>query len=170
MHRVGAAPADVAGARRPHRRRTRRALRLAGVFTHLAVADEPDDPYTAGQLAALRRRARRRCPPARSTASPSTPPTRPARWPTRRPAARSCAPASRCTASRPGRGVDDLAADLRPVLSLKARVSFVKRLAAGERLSYGLRHTLAADANVATVPLGYADGVRRGLSRTSATC
>ena len=40
----------------------------------------------------------------------------------------------------PGAGVDDLAADLRPVLSLRARVSFVKRLAAGARLSYGLRH------------------------------
>ncbi len=64
----------------------------------------------------------------------------------------------------PGPAVDELAAGLRPVLSLKARVSFVKRLAAGSRLSYGLRHQLAADANVATVPLGYADGVRRGLS------
>jgi alanine racemase len=64
----------------------------------------------------------------------------------------------------PGPDVDDLAGELRPVLSLTARVSFVKRLAAGERLSYGLRHTLPADANVATVPLGYADGVRRGLS------
>ena len=26
-------------------------MRLAGVFTHLAVADEPDDPFTATQLA-----------------------------------------------------------------------------------------------------------------------
>ena len=50
------------------------------------------------------------------------------------------------------------------MLSLRARVSFVKRLAAGSRLSYGLRHQLTADTNVATVPLGYADGVRRGLS------
>jgi alanine racemase len=31
-----------------------------------------------------------------------------------------------------------------------------------------LRHTLATPANVATVPLGYADGVRRGLSGTGA--
>ena len=69
----------------------------------------------------------------------------------------------------PGPGVDDLTADLRPVLSLRARVSFVKRLAAGSRLSYGLRHTVAADTTVATVPLGYADGVRAGCRRT-ATC
>ena len=66
----------------------------------------------------------------------------------------------------PGAAVDPLAAGLRPALSLKARVSYVKRVAAGEALSYGLRHTLAADATVATVPIGYADGVRRNLSGT----
>lgn len=64
----------------------------------------------------------------------------------------------------PGPGVDAAASALRPALSLKARVSFVKRLDAGEQLSYGLRHTLTTDATIATVPLGYADGVRRNLS------
>jgi alanine racemase len=49
-------------------------------------------------------------------------------------------------------------------MALKAKVSFVKRLAAGARISYGLRHTFADDTNVATLPIGYADGVRRGLS------
>ena len=52
-------------------------------------------------------------------------------------------------------------------MALKARVAFVKRLAGGDRLSYGLQHRLAADANVATVPLGYADGVRRNLSNVA---
>ncbi|HVM07590.1 MAG TPA: alanine racemase [Acidimicrobiales bacterium] len=56
------------------------------------------------------------------------------------------------------------AADLRPALSLKARVSHVKRLPAGEAMSYGLRYTLDRDATVATAPLGYADGVPRRLS------
>ena len=42
----------------------------------------------------------------------------------------------------PGPDVDHLCRDLRPVMSLKARVSFVKRLAAGDRISYGLRHAL----------------------------
>jgi len=64
----------------------------------------------------------------------------------------------------PGLDLDDAARPLRPVLALKARVSFVKRLRAGDRLSYGLQHTMPADANVATVPIGYADGVRRNLS------
>ena len=38
---------------------------------------------------------------------------------------------------------------------------------ASERLSYGLRYRLPAAANVATVPVGYADGVRRNLSNVA---
>ena len=65
----------------------------------------------------------------------------------------------------PGAGVDATARelDLRPALSLRARVSFVKRLSAGARISYGLRHTFTRDTTVATVPIGYADGVPRRL-------
>jgi alanine racemase len=63
----------------------------------------------------------------------------------------------------PGPGVDHLAVCLRPALSLHARVSFVKRLPAGTRISYGLRHELEAAANIATLPIGYADGVPRRL-------
>ncbi len=54
--------------------------------------------------------------------------------------------------------------DLRPALALKARVSLVKELAAGERISYGLRYEAREQCVVATVPLGYADGVPRRLS------
>src|SRR5262249_44092451 len=54
--------------------------------------------------------------------------------------------------------------DLQPALSLRSEVSMVKRVAAGERISYGLRHEVQAPATVATVPIGYADGVPRRLS------
>lgn len=57
-----------------------------------------------------------------------------------------------------------LVSELQPALALKARVTHVKRVAAGERLSYGLRYQLEADSVIATVPLGYADGVPRRLS------
>lgn len=50
---------------------------------------------------------------------------------------------------------------LRPVMSLKARVSFVRRLRAGDRPSYGRKRPLAEDSVVAVVPIGYADGVPR---------
>jgi len=52
---------------------------------------------------------------------------------------------------------------LRPVLSLRSRVSFVRDLDAGERLSYGRRRPLEERSTVATVPIGYADGVPRRL-------
>ena len=51
---------------------------------------------------------------------------------------------------------------MRPALSLRAGVSVVKRVAAGDRISYGLRHQfMANDSTVAVVPIGYADGVPR---------
>jgi alanine racemase len=54
--------------------------------------------------------------------------------------------------------------DLHPVMSVKARVTQVRRVPMGEGVSYGLTWRAAAPATVATLPLGYADGVRRGLS------
>jgi alanine racemase len=63
----------------------------------------------------------------------------------------------------PGHGVDALCGNLRPAMSLRARVSYVKRVAAGSGISYGLRHVFEQDATVATVPIGYADGVPRRL-------
>lgn len=52
---------------------------------------------------------------------------------------------------------------LQPVLSLKARISHVQWLEAGEAVSYGLRRPLSKRTRIATLPLGYADGVTRGL-------
>jgi alanine racemase len=43
-------------------------------------------------------------------------------------------------------------------------VTMVKRLPAGEPLSYGHRYRLQGDASVATVPVGYEDGYARALS------
>ncbi len=50
-----------------------------------------------------------------------------------------------------------------PALSLKARVSHVRELEKGERISYGRHYKLDRRSIVATVPLGYADGLARGL-------
>jgi alanine racemase len=161
MHRVGAAPEHavrLAGqvAADPH-------LRLQGLWTHLAVSDELGNPYTQGQLdryeetlAALGRGVLRHA--ANSGG---------ALW----------HPGSRYDLVRSGIALYGLApasdlvsrapADrLRPALALKARVSHVKELAAGERLSYGLRYQMDHDSVIATVPLGYADGVTRALSAT----
>ena len=52
---------------------------------------------------------------------------------------------------------------LRPAMALKARVVAVRTLDAGERPSYGRRRPLPVRSLVATVPIGYADGVPRAL-------
>jgi alanine racemase len=57
-----------------------------------------------------------------------------------------------------------LAEGLVPAMTLRSEVTLVKRLAVGERLSYGHRYELSRDAWVATVPVGYADGYPRLLS------
>jgi alanine racemase len=55
-------------------------------------------------------------------------------------------------------------ADLKPAMRVKARVSFVKRIGLGDGVSYGLTWHAAAPTMIATLPLGYADGVHRVLS------
>jgi len=55
---------------------------------------------------------------------------------------------------------------LRPAMRVVSHVSFLQRLPAGERPSYGRVRALASAATVATVPIGYADGVARRLGET----
>ncbi len=60
----------------------------------------------------------------------------------------------------PGPDFDELV-DLRPVMRLVSKVGFVKRVRAGTAVSYGHRRVLGRDTTLATVPIGYADGVPR---------
>jgi alanine racemase len=137
------------------------------LFTHLAVADDPADPFTAEQL--------RRFEDVRRRLSAAGVVPRVVH------AANSAGgvahPAARYAFVRagiaiygisPGPGVDDTCAALGlvPALALKARVSFVKRVAAGDGVSYGLRHRVERATTIATVPIGYADGVPRRLFAT----
>ncbi len=54
--------------------------------------------------------------------------------------------------------------DLRPVLSLKARVTTVKTLFKGEGAGYGLTYNAKMDRKIAALSIGYADGIPRNLS------
>jgi len=55
---------------------------------------------------------------------------------------------------------------LEPAMSVKSRVTRVARLGMGEGVSYGMTWHAAAPTTVATLPIGYADGIRRSLSNT----
>lgn len=53
---------------------------------------------------------------------------------------------------------------LKEVLTLKAKVSHVKTVPAGNGVSYGLKYRTAGPERIATLPIGYADGYTRMLS------
>lgn len=53
---------------------------------------------------------------------------------------------------------------LKPVLSLKSRVVFVKRVPAGCGISYGHDYVTRRPATIITIPIGYGDGYPRNLS------
>ncbi len=53
---------------------------------------------------------------------------------------------------------------LKPALSLKTRIIFLKRTPAGRNISYGRTYTTKKETIIATLPIGYADGLNRRLS------
>ncbi len=54
--------------------------------------------------------------------------------------------------------------DLAPVMTLKSRIAMIKRIEPGATISYGRRFTAGKQAQVASVPVGYADGYPRALT------
>ncbi|MEP6848384.1 MAG: alanine racemase [Acidobacteriota bacterium] len=54
--------------------------------------------------------------------------------------------------------------ELKPVLSLTSAIAHIKKVSAGETLGYGRTFTTTRDSVIATIPIGYYDGYRRGLS------
>lgn len=54
--------------------------------------------------------------------------------------------------------------DLRPVLSLKARVVLLRKICKGETVGYSRAFTASRDSLIAILPIGYADGFPRNLS------
>ena len=62
--------------------------------------------------------------------------------------------------------VENSSADfgLRPAMTATAQVSQVKRVAAGEGVSYGYLHRTTAESSLALIPVGYAEGLPRAAS------
>ena len=156
MRRIGAEPA--AAGHLVDAIDTDPGLRLTGVWTHCAVADEPDNAFTDEQFARFdsiseslgERDLRRHC--ANSAVTIQHP--------------GSAGDMVRCGIAM--YGIDpspELAGlvELRPALSLKSQVAFVKRIGAGEGVGYGHRWRAPTERLIATVPIGYADGIRRDL-------
>jgi alanine racemase len=159
MHRVGAHPdalvhvADQIAAAS--------SLSIASLWTHCAVADEPDDPFTSTQLE--RFEAARALLEARGHHIPMVH------------AANSAGalahPSARLDLVRCGIALYGIAPSstmrldvtLTPALSLRSELVHVQHVAVGETVSYGRRWRAHEPTRVGTVPIGYADGVRRSF-------
>ncbi len=60
--------------------------------------------------------------------------------------------------------------DLKPVMELRTKVVYLKRVSAGQPLSYGATYRTKRETVVATLPVGYADGYNRLLSSKGVVC
>jgi alanine racemase len=137
-------------------------LDVRGVWTHFAVADDVDHPATALQLARLRDAVRDITAAGHPTGLLHAANT----------AAILAHPGAHLDLVRAGIGIYGLspdaalpgAGDLVPVLSWRTTVTYVKRVEAGEGVSYGFTARTARPATVATIPVGFADGYPRCLS------
>ena len=66
----------------------------------------------------------------------------------------------------PSEEVDKEKVQLKPVLSLKSHIAFVKDIPAGTPVSYGGDFVSEHQMRIATIPIGYGDGYPRSLSDT----
>jgi alanine racemase len=138
-------------------------LELAGVWTHFATADEPDDDegYFFEQLARFEPVAEAvhaEHPGVTVHAANSAAAFR---------SERSHFDMARCGVAVYGLDpfqLDPAERGLAPVLSLRSQIAAVKRFPAGQSAGYGRRWRAPRDTWVGVVPLGYGDGVRRALT------
>lgn len=136
-------------------------LELAALWTHFATADEAEDEFLGEQLErflAVADRVRERHPAVRLHAANS--------------AATLRDPATQLHMVRCGIaiygldpfGQDPAARELEPALELRSYVADVKRFAKGASAGYGRTWRAPRDTWVGVLPIGYGDGLRRGLT------
>lgn len=135
-------------------------LRVVGIFSHLAVADEPERPETDEQLAAFREVLAMAQdagvdPEVRHLAN--TPAT-------------LSRPDTHFDLVRVGLGIYGLSpfegqgsaeVGLRPAMTVRTIVAHCKDVPTGQGVSYGLNYRTSGASTLGLVPLGYADGVPR---------
>lgn len=137
------------------------AIRVRGMMSHLACADEPEHPANdvqAGRFEAMLTQAREHgvnYEVAHLSNSPAV----------------LARPDLAFDMVRPGIAVYGLnpfadrgAIGLEPAMTVKCVVALVRPVRAGEGVSYGYSWIAEADTNLALLPVGYADGVFRALS------
>jgi alanine racemase len=168
MGRLGAAPEDLpricaALKSSPH-------LKVEGFATHLASSEVLDAPSVSEQLRVFEegRRVLREAgfnPPLVHAANTSAVISHHESWNTMvRPGLALYGyhlPFERAGREVSGSG---LKLALKPVLTWKTRILTLREMRAGQALGYGGTYVTKAPARIAVLPVGYADGLNRGLS------
>ncbi|WP_030298247.1 alanine racemase [Streptomyces katrae] len=139
-------------------------VKITGIWSHFACADEPGHPSIALQLTAFRdmlayaeKEGAR--PEVRHIAnSPATLTLPESHYDLVR-----CGLAVYGVSPAPELGTSQ-ELGLRPAMTLKASVALVKAVPPGHGVSYGHHHVTEAETNLALIPAGYADGIPRHAS------
>lgn len=137
---------------------------VAGLMSHFATADEPGDDFFGEQLERFRAWAQ----PLRERFGGALLHTANSAATLRDPAAHF--DLVRCGVAIYGLDPfqqDPAARELEPALSLGSYVAAVKPLAPGESVGYGRRFVAERPTAIATIPIGYGDGWRRGLTNNA---
>ena len=157
MHRLGFAEADIPMLLERLKRYSD-TIRVASIFTHLSVADDPQqDEFTRGQIALFDRVS--------SAVAGALD------YKVLRHAAASAAivrfPEAHFDMCRLGLGMYGYGFEhndnLEPVSTLRTRIVQIRELEAGEAVGYGRAGVLERKSRIATIPVGYADGLDRHL-------
>jgi len=140
-------------------------ITIVGIYSHFACADSPDSNYTELQFTRFKQIL------AEAKKWNITPEFQHI----------SCSgsilyyPESTCNMVRTGLAMYGLYPDLnspktlnlKPVLSFKSRIVFLKTIPAGEPVSYGGTFVTTRETRIATIPVGYGDGYTRRLSNNA---
>jgi alanine racemase len=134
---------------------------ITGIYTHLATADSPNEPFAHEQIQAFKNfldenmGVRKNIVRHMANSGGTT-----------------FYPESHLDMVRPGKmtygyfttqrhpGLEAIA----PVFSVKAHISYFKVVKKGQGIGYGHTHQTQEDTRIVTIPIGYGDGYRRGLS------
>lgn len=136
-------------------------FKFEGMFTHLATADSTDTTYFNKQVHRWQKfvDSLDQLPPYVHMANSAT-----GMWHRKQITANTVRMGISMYGYNPSGDAIKETLDLQPIGTLKTAICFVKKLKAGESVSYGATYTAKHDEWLATLPIGYADGYSRSLT------
>jgi alanine racemase len=141
--------------------RKQNCFEIVGIYSHLATADSPGDPFALKQIvefqALIQEPPFQEAPLIRHIANSGGTVFFPQ-------AHLDMIRASLVTFGYPPDNCPMEWNEVAPCFSLKAKVSYFKVVSPGEGISYGHSHVTKKQTRIVTVPVGYGDGYRRCLS------